>query len=73
MKNLHKLNLIYAYYGACRLEKLITKRSKRHGKKLNPKKDDEIKSEDCQDDVYEGIRLENMPLRSSYFYLYGLL
>jgi len=58
-------------YGACRLEKLISKRSKRHGKKLDPKKDDENKSETYQDDVYERIRLENMPLRYCYFYLYG--
>ncbi|CAL5185501.1 unnamed protein product [Lathyrus oleraceus] len=50
-----------------RLEKLLAKRSKRHGKKLDPKKNEEINSsskEAYQDDVYERIRLENMPLSS---------
>ncbi|KEH25636.1 hypothetical protein MtrunA17_Chr6g0461911 [Medicago truncatula] len=46
------------------LEKLISKRSKRHGKRLDPKKDDETTPEAYQDDVYERIRLENMPLSS---------
>ncbi|XP_058758920.1 uncharacterized protein LOC131647460 isoform X2 [Vicia villosa] len=47
------------------LEKLVAKRSKRHGKKLDPKKDKKINSseeEAYQDDVYDRIRLEKMPL-----------
>ncbi|TKY46250.1 Glycerophosphodiester phosphodiesterase gde1 [Spatholobus suberectus] len=46
-----------------RLEKFFSRRSeRRHGK--DPKKDDEtnLESEDYQDDVYERIRLEKMPL-----------
>ncbi|XP_022641389.1 uncharacterized protein LOC106767374 [Vigna radiata var. radiata] len=45
-----------------RLEKLFYGRSKGSGTK-NPKKEDELESEDYQDDVYERIRLEKLPLR----------
>jgi len=31
---------------------------------MDHKKDSELESEDYQDDVYERIRLEKMPLRS---------
>ncbi|KAG5051021.1 hypothetical protein JHK87_003219 [Glycine soja] len=46
-----------------RLEKFLSRREKRHHRK-DPKKDDEINSEleDFQDDVYERIRLEKMPI-----------
>lgn len=50
-------------HGSCRLEKLFYGRSKGSGTK-NPKKEDELESEDYQDDVYERIRLEKLPLRS---------
>ncbi|CAK8532942.1 unnamed protein product [Lathyrus sativus] len=69
---MEKVDMLIARFWAfllrtLRLEKLITKRSKRHAKELDPKKDDEINSsseEAYQDDVYERIRLENMPLSS---------
>ncbi|XP_047178721.1 uncharacterized protein LOC124845639 [Vigna umbellata] len=44
------------------LEKFFYGRSKGSGTK-DPKKEDELESEDYQDDVYERIRLEKMPLR----------
>ncbi|KAG4401802.1 hypothetical protein AAZX31_02G063200 [Glycine max] len=46
-----------------RLEKFLSRREKRHHRK-DPKKDDEINSEleDFQDDLYERIRLEKMPI-----------
>ncbi|KAG5079300.1 hypothetical protein JHK86_003365 [Glycine max] len=51
-------------HGDCRLEKFLSRREKRHHRK-DPKKDDEINSEleDFQDDLYERIRLEKMPIR----------
>ncbi|KAG5108652.1 hypothetical protein JHK84_045559 [Glycine max] len=51
-------------HGACRLEKFLSRRAKRHRRK-DPKNDDEInlELEDFQDDVYERIRLEKMPIR----------
>jgi hypothetical protein len=50
-------------YGACRLEKLLKRPSRQH--KKDPKKQDDISSEACADDlVVERIRLENMELRS---------
>ncbi|XP_058773327.1 uncharacterized protein LOC131647458 [Vicia villosa] len=69
---MEKVDMLIARFWAfllrtLRLEKLVAKRSKRHGKKLDPKKDDEINSSSkqaYQDDVYERIRLENMPLSS---------
>ncbi|ESW23707.1 hypothetical protein PHAVU_004G069500 [Phaseolus vulgaris] len=45
-----------------RLEKFFFGRLKGSQNK-DPKKDDELESEDYQDDVYERIRLEKMPLR----------
>ncbi|XP_061343008.1 uncharacterized protein LOC133289154 [Gastrolobium bilobum] len=48
-----------------RLEKFISRRSKRHHKK-DAKKDDEIDSKEAyRGDLYERIRLENMPLSFS--------
>ncbi|KHN00629.1 hypothetical protein glysoja_000297 [Glycine soja] len=46
-----------------RLENFLSRREKRHHRK-DPKKDDEINSEleDFQDDLYERIRLEKMPI-----------
>ncbi|KAH1151477.1 hypothetical protein AAZX31_16G133100 [Glycine max] len=46
-----------------RLEKFLSRRAKRHRRK-DPKNDDEInlELEDFQDDVYERIRLEKMPI-----------
>ena len=50
-------------YGACRLEKLLSRTSRTRHKK-DPKKDDEISAETSEDDFYvERIRLENMELR----------
>ncbi|KAG4939380.1 hypothetical protein JHK86_045521 [Glycine max] len=51
-------------HGACRLEKFLSRRAKRRRRK-DPKNDDEInlELEDFQDDVYERIRLEKMPIR----------
>ncbi|KAK7380705.1 hypothetical protein VNO78_33220 [Psophocarpus tetragonolobus] len=47
-----------------RLDKFFSSKAKRRRRK-DPKKDDEnnLEAEDNQDDVYERIRLENMPLR----------
>lgn len=52
--------------GACRLEKLLSRRSKK-GNKKDPN-DNEINSEANGDEFYvERIRLENMQLRSIAF------
>jgi hypothetical protein len=53
----------FLVYGACRLEKLLKRSSGQ--RKEDPKKQDDIYSEACGDDlVVERIRLENMELRS---------
>ena len=67
---LYLFNLLHTFfflpflvYGACRLEKLLKRSSRQH--KEDPKKQDDINSKACVDDlVVERIRLENMELRS---------
>ncbi|MFQ6630862.1 hypothetical protein Gotur_009122 [Gossypium turneri] len=55
-------------YDPCRLEKLLSRRSRGRNKK-EPKKDDEINPETDSEDLYvERIRLENMDLSISFLF-----
>ncbi|MED6105909.1 hypothetical protein PIB30_000037 [Stylosanthes scabra] len=63
---MEKVDMLIARFWAyllriTRLEKLLSRKPKRHND-TNPKKDDEINSENGDDFYVERIRLENMPL-----------